>query len=174
MRFVTGNRVFGLTAIVWSLLFLLCFSIAGPSAFADRLPGTACPQGFSCFSIEPRDGACQHPAVVLDEQTKSTRYDGDRFSRAYEKACIAKAGSLVARRGSELHLKLGNGATKSYKDRRAGCENGTYTGCKTYVLYDYFPEQGLLLIHVGYPSEQNRSAVGPARPQTTLPAGDSS
>src|SRR5579871_4573645 len=143
-----------LTAVAWSFLFSLCFSIAGSSAFADPLPGAACAPGFACFLNEPRDGACEHPAIVLDEQTKSTRYEGDRFSRAYEKSCIVKASSLVTRRGAELRLKLSNGAMKSYKDKQAGCENGFYASCKTYLLYDYFPEHGLFLIHVGYNESQ--------------------
>jgi hypothetical protein len=49
---------------------------------------------------------------------------------------------------------LGDGATKSYKDKQAGCENGSYASCKTYLLYDYFPEHGLFLIHVGYNENQ--------------------
>jgi len=156
MRFASSNLAFISNAIAWSFLVALFFSIAGSNAFADVLPGAACPPGFTCFSIEPRDGACQHPAVVLDEQTKSTRYEGNPFSRAYEKACIAKTSSSVTRHGTELHLKLGNGATKLYKDKqsKAACETGPNAGCKTYLLYDYFPEHGLFLIHVGYDESQ--------------------
>ena len=118
MRFASSDLVFISNAIAWLFFIALCFSVGGSKAFAGILPGTTCPPGFTCFSIEPRDGVCQHPAVVLDEQTKSTRYEEDRFSRAYEKACVAKTSSLVTRQGTELLLKLGTGATKRYKDKQ--------------------------------------------------------
>jgi hypothetical protein len=142
--------------IAWAFLVALCFSMGGSNAFADMLTGATCPPDFTCFSIEPRDGACLHPAIVLDEQTKSTMYEGDRFSRAYEKACIAKTNSLVTRRGSELRLKLGNGTVKLYNDfnGKAACENGPDANCKTYLLYDYFPEHRLFLVHIGYDEDQ--------------------
>jgi hypothetical protein len=156
MRFAPTYRTFIFNSLACSFFAVLCFSTGGSNAFADILPGAACPPGFTCFSIEPRDGACQHPAVVLDEKTRSTRYEGDRFSRAYEKACVAKTNSLVTRQGTELRLKLGNGATKLYKDKKSkvACENGAYASCKTYLLYDYFPDHGLFLVHVGYNESQ--------------------
>lgn len=110
------------------------------------------PPDFTCLAPEPRDGACQHPALVLDAQTKSTRYEGDRFSRAYEKACIAKTGSSAVRRAGELRLRFNNGSSRIYKDNqsKAACDNGPYQNCKKYILYDYFPEHRLFLVNVGY------------------------
>jgi hypothetical protein len=88
---------------------------------------------------------------------KATRYDGDRFSRAYEKDCIAKANSSVVRQGGELRLKFNNGASKVYKDNqsKAACDKGPYESCRRYIFYDYFPEHGLFLVNVGlYESEE--------------------
>jgi len=81
------------------------------------------------------------------------RYDGDEFSPTYEKACIAHAGSSVVRRGSELHLKFKNGRSKVYKDNKVACEEGG-ARCKHYVLYDYFPDPRLFLIHAEYWEQQ--------------------
>jgi hypothetical protein len=135
--------------MVWPISIALALSIGGSSAFAEILPGATCPPDFTCFPPEPRDGACQHPALVFDAKTKATRYEGDRFSRAYEKGCIAQANSSAVRRGRELRLKLSDGASKVYKDEPA-CENGPYERCKRYILYDYFPEHRLFLVNVGY------------------------
>lgn len=128
----------------------LCASMGASNAFAATSSDVPCPAGFSCFLSEPRDGACPHPAIVLDEQAKSTRWDSDPYSRAFEKSCIPKTGTLAARRGGELRLTLGNGAVKLYKDNQKACEKGPYDSCKTYMLYDYFPESRLLLVHVTY------------------------
>ena len=133
----------------------LVLSTGTTSACAEVAPGQSCPPDFSCFLVEPRDGACPHPAVVLDEASKSTKYDGDRFSRAYEKACIAKTSSAVIRRDLRLRLKFGNGSSRTYKDthNQAQCEQHQ-DSCILYVLYDYFPEHGLFLVHVGYNENQ--------------------
>ena len=90
------------------------------------------------------------------------RYDGDRFSPIYEKACIARAKSSAVRRGGELRLKFDNGASKTYKDNlsKAACEQGPYERCRQYVLYDYFPQHGLFLVHVGYFESQEWLLVG--------------
>lgn len=141
---------------VRSILIALVLPISGSNAVAEILPGATCPPEFTCLSPEPRDGVCPHPALVLDARTKSTHYEGDRFAHAYEKACIAKSNSLVARRGPELRLRLSNGAVKLYKDNlsKKACEGGPYESCKTHVLYDYFPEHGLFLVRVGYNESQ--------------------
>lgn len=39
---------------------------------------------------------------------------------------------------------------KLYRDNQKACEKGPYDSCKTYMLYDYFPESRLLLVHVTY------------------------
>jgi hypothetical protein len=79
------------------------------------------------------------------------RYDGDEFSPTYEKACIAHASSSAVRRGSELRLTFKNGRSKVYKDSwgKAACEAGNER-CKRYVLYDYFYEPRLFLIHAEF------------------------
>jgi len=84
------------------------------------------------------------------------RYSDDRFSRAYEKACIATANPAVVRQGGELRLRFKNGASKLYRDNKskAACEKGHYESCRTYILYDYFPERGLFLVNVGYHESQ--------------------
>lgn len=134
------------------LLGALSASMGASNAFAETSLDASCPAGFRCHLSEPRDGACPHPAIVLDEQAKSTRYESAPYSRASEKACIPKTGALVTRRGGELRLTLGNGAVKLYKDNQSkkACEKGPYESCKTYLLYDYFPEPRLLLVHVMY------------------------
>ncbi|MBR0756568.1 hypothetical protein JQ604_30690 [Bradyrhizobium jicamae] len=137
------------TAILLGALFS---SIGGRTVFAETVSSTTCPPGFSCVKPYPQDGACQHPAIVLDEKAKTGSYASDPYSRASEKACIAKTKSLTARRGGELRLKLANGAMKLYKDNqtKAACAGASYESCKSYMLYDYFPEHGLLLVHVMY------------------------
>jgi hypothetical protein len=74
----------------WSMSAELTLSIGGSTAGAEILSGPTCPP-FHLFSYAPRDGACRHPEAVLDAETKSTSYQGDRFSRDSEKACIAQA-----------------------------------------------------------------------------------
>jgi hypothetical protein len=86
-----------------------------------------------------------NPGIILDAQAKSTRYDGDRFSRANEKACIGQTDASALRRGCELRLQLGNGAAKTYRDA-PGCDKEPGR-CKNYLLYDYFPENRLFLIN---------------------------
>jgi len=100
----------------------------------------------------PLDGICQHPAMVLDDNAKSDRYESDPFSHAVEKACLAKMGPQAGRRGDELRLKLSNGAVKLYKDdpNKKACESGQSDRCKSYMLYDYFPEARAFLVHVMY------------------------
>lgn len=132
------------------LLGVLSASVGASTAFAENSPDAPCPAGFRCFLSEPRDGACPHPAIVLDEQAKSTRYESDPYSRTFEKTCIAKAGALATRRGGELRLTLGNSALKLYKDNQKACEKGPYDSCKSYMLYDYFPGHQLLLLRVLY------------------------
>ncbi len=134
------------------ILCALFASIGACNAFAETSSDAPCPADFSCVKPYPRDGACQHPAIVLDEKTKSGGYESDPYSRAFEKACIPKTGALATRRGGELRLTLGNGAVKLYKDNQSkkACEKGPYESCKTYLLYDYFPEHRLLLVHVLY------------------------
>jgi hypothetical protein len=130
------------------LVGALSASMGASIAFAETSSDAPCPADFACVPPLPRDGACQHPAIVLAEKTKTGGYEDDPFSRAFEKACIAKTGALAARRGGELRLTLGNGAVKLYKDNQKACEKGPYGSCKNYMLYDYFPEDRLLLVHL--------------------------
>jgi hypothetical protein len=121
-------------------------------ASAEFLPGTPCPDGYTCFSAEPRDGVCQHADVILDEKIKATRIDGDRFSRERERACIMQTAGSVARGGAGLHLKFDNGKSRLLKDK-ADCERNP-DGCERYSLYDYFPKDRLFLVHdQGYESD---------------------
>jgi hypothetical protein len=121
-------------------------------ASAEFLPGTPCPDGYTCFSAEPRDGVCQHADVILDEKIKATRIDGDRFSRERERACIMQTAGSVARGGAGLHLKFDNGKSRLLKDN-ADCERNP-DGCERYSLYDYFPKDRLFLVHdQGYESD---------------------
>jgi hypothetical protein len=117
---------------------------------AEVLPGATCPPDFNCLPPEPRDRVCRHPALVFEKEIKAMRYDGDQFSPAYEKACIAHANSSVVRRGGELRLKFENGRSKVYKDSwgKAACEEGRNKRCEHYVFYDYFPDSKLFLVHV--------------------------
>jgi hypothetical protein len=152
MKFSSGGFALSSWIVVWSICVALSLSTGGSTAIAQILPGAKCPSDFTCLPSEPRDGVCQHPLLVLDPQTKSIRYEGDRFSRAGEKACIVKTNSLATHRGAELTLKLSNGTAKVYKDNqsKAACEGGPYESCKTYMLYDFFPEHGLFLVNVAY------------------------
>jgi hypothetical protein len=130
----------------------LSTSVVACNAFAEGSSDALCPSDFSCVKPYPRDDACRHPVIVLDEKTKTGGYDSAPYSRAFEKACIPKTGALATRRGGELRLSLGDGAVKLYKDNQSkkACEKGPYESCKTYMLYDYFPEHRLFLIHVMY------------------------
>jgi hypothetical protein len=138
---------------LWSIAITLALSIGGSGARAEFLPGATCPPDFSCFSPEPRDGACRNPTIFFDQKLKSTRYEGGRFSRANEKACMAKTNSSASRRGGTLRLTFGNGSTRTYQDNFSPKVCGgqrPYEICKRYVLYDYFPENGLFLVNIGY------------------------
>jgi hypothetical protein len=134
-----------------SISIVLALSMGGTTALAEILPGATCPPDYNCFSIEPRDGACRHPTIILDAKVKGYRYEDSPFSETYENVCIAQTNTLAVRRGLELRLKIGNGTSKAYKNNfdAAGCERHQGS-CKTYFLYDYFPEHGLFLINVGY------------------------
>jgi hypothetical protein len=140
---------------IWPISVALVLSTAGSTALAEPLAGTTCPPDFTCFPVAPRDGACRHPAVILDTEVKGTRYEDSPFSPVYEKACIAQTNSSAVRRGLELRLKFGNGASRVYKNifTEAECEQHQDT-CKTYFLYDYFPDHRLFLINVGYNESQ--------------------
>jgi hypothetical protein len=144
---------------MWTISIVLVFSTAGSSAFAETLQGATCPPDFTCPAPAPRDGACRHPALILDAKLKATRYESSPFSPTVEKACIAQANSSAVRRGRELRLKLGNGASKVYRDEVA-CEKGPYERCKRYVLYDYFPDHKLFLVNVGYYESDEWFLVG--------------
>jgi hypothetical protein len=150
MRFVSIRFRLILATVAWPFLVVLCSLVGGSNAHAESSPGATCPPGFSCFPFPPRDGACKHPAIILDEQAKATRYEDNPFSREYETACIAQANSSAVRQGLELRLKFGDGASKVYEDNydEASCEQHQ-EDCKQYVLYDYFPEHGLFLVNVG-------------------------
>jgi len=121
-------------------------------ASAEFLPGMPCPDGYTCFSAEPRDGVCQHPKVVLDEAIKATRVDGDQFSQEGERACITQTAGSVVRAAAGLRLKLDNGKSKLFKDK-ADCEQDA-DACERFSLYDYFPKDRLFLVHdQGYESD---------------------
>jgi hypothetical protein len=142
-------------AVVRTLLAALALSLDMSGAIAEYLPGTPCPEGYSCFPAEPRDGVCQHPDVVLDEKMRATRVDGDRFSKQRERACIAKTSGSVARSGAGLRLKFDSGKSRLLKDE-ADCERDDPDAhCKLYSLYDYFTKDRLFLIHLqSYESDQ--------------------
>lgn len=130
--------------------------VSTPAVADETVSSATCPRGFYCFSLEPRDGACRHPAVIFDQKEKSTRYEGDRFSSAYEKACVAQTDSSAVRRGLEFRQKFRNRTSRVYKNNNytaAECEQHQ-NSCKTYFLYDYFPEHSLFLINVGYNESQ--------------------
>ena len=76
-------------AIAGPLFISLLLSAHGECAFAE-IVGATCPPDFTCFPPEPRDGACEHPALVLDTKSKSMHYDSDKSSEEYEKTCIAQ------------------------------------------------------------------------------------
>lgn len=129
------------------------FATIGPSDASEEASSDApCPADFTCVKPYPRDGACRHPAIILEEKTKSGGYESDPYSRVFEKACIPKTGALATRRGGELRLTLGNGAVKLYKDNqnKKACAKGPYESCKSYMLYDYFPGPRFFLVHVLY------------------------
>ncbi|WP_050043555.1 hypothetical protein [Bradyrhizobium sp. LTSPM299] len=137
--------------IVCTLLAALGLLLGVSTAFAEFLPGTPCPDGYTCFSVIPRDGMCQHPDVVLDEEMKVTRFDGDQFSQERERACIMQTAGAVVRSGAGLHLKFDNAKSRLIKDK-ADCERNPDT-CELYSLYDYFPKGRLFLVHdQGYES----------------------
>jgi hypothetical protein len=90
--------------------------------------------------------------VVLDEKLKTTRIDGDPFSRERERACIMQTAGSVVRGGAGLRLRLDHGKSRLFKDK-ADCERNPDT-CELYSLYDYFPEGRLFLVHdQGYESD---------------------
>ncbi|WP_257169827.1 hypothetical protein [Bradyrhizobium sp. SRS-191] len=135
-------------ALLPALVLLCC----APEAYAEFLPGTPCPEGYTCFSAEPRDGVCKHPDVILDDKLKATRVDGDQFSPDSERACIMQTTGAVVRRAAGLQLKLDNGKVKSFKDK-PNCERHPDT-CELFSLYDYFPKSRLFLVHdQGYESD---------------------
>jgi len=127
-------------------------SLGVSNAFAENATDAPCPTDFSCVKPYPSDGACRHPAIIRDEKTKSEGYESDPYSRAFEKACIPKTGSLATRSGGVLRLTLGSGAAKLYKDNQSkrACAKGPYESCRSYLLYDYFPAPRLFLVHVMY------------------------
>lgn len=119
---------------------------------AEYRPGTPCPDGYTCFSAEPRDGVCKHPDVVLDNKLKVTRFDSDQFSPESESACIKQTTGAAVRGGAGLRLKLDNGKIRLFKDK-ADCERHP-DSCEIYSLYDYFPMGRLFLVHdQGYESD---------------------
>jgi hypothetical protein len=139
-------------AIIPAFLAALGLLFGTCEASAEFLPGTPCPDGFTCFSAEPRDGVCQHPNVILDEEMKATRFDGDQFSAERERACIMQAAGSVVRSSAGPHLKLDNAKSRLFKDK-ADCERNP-DACERYSLYDYFPKDRLFLVHdQGYESD---------------------
>jgi hypothetical protein len=132
-----------------SSIALIFLSLSACAALAgnDDLAGTCRPSG----CVPPRDGICEHPKIVVEEG--SPRYESDPTSRSYEKKCIARSKSFAMRRGGELRLSFGNRTTRTYKDNlsKKACEQGgPYESCRQYMLYDFFPEHDLFLIHIGY------------------------
>ena len=141
------GRVFDGPAQLFALAMLVL--AGGWPAGAEPMPA-ACSPANCTIPPEPRDGACRHPALLTDKS--GTHYEGDRFSPADEAVCIAITHSKASRRGGELHLSFDNGISKVYKDNqsKAACEGGAYESCRKYVLYDYFPARGLLLLHLQF------------------------
>jgi hypothetical protein len=134
------------------VLAALGLLLGAREASADFLPGTPCPDGFTCFSAEPRDGACKHPDVVLDQEMKVTRVDGNQFSPERERACLQQTAGSAIRSSAGLHLKLDNAKSRLFKDK-ADCERSPDT-CERFSLYDYFPNGRLFLVHEqGYESD---------------------
>src|SRR6516225_8221881 len=84
-------------------------------ASAEFPPGTPCPDGYTCFSAEPRDGVCKHPDVVLDDKLKATRVEGDPFSPESERSCINQTTGAVVRGSAGLQLKLDNAKIRLFK-----------------------------------------------------------
>ncbi|WP_313754117.1 hypothetical protein [Bradyrhizobium sp. WYCCWR 12699] len=140
------------THIATGFLTALALLLGACEASAEFLPGNPCPDGYTCFSAEPRDGVCKHPDVVLDDKLKVTRFENDQFSPERERACIGQTTGAVVRGGAGLQLKLDNGKMKLFKDK-ADCERNPDT-CEIFSLYDYFPKDRLFLVHdQGYESD---------------------
>jgi hypothetical protein len=117
-------------------------------AFAEPVSDSACPANEkACTSLphEFRDGACRHPAF----NKEGTGYEASPISPPYEKACIAIAGSSAVRRSNELRLKFDNGTSHVFKDK-AACKKESDPKCVSYMLYDFFPQTALFLVHVSY------------------------
>lgn len=142
----------GSASSISALLSAMALLWGASEASAEFLPGTPCPEGYTCFSPEPRDGVCKHPDVILDDKLKVTRIDGDPFSPESERACIDQAAGAVVRGRAGLQLKLDNGKVRLFKDK-GNCERNPDT-CEIYSLYDYFPKGRLFLVHdQGYESD---------------------
>jgi hypothetical protein len=134
------------SCVAFVLLILSAHSaLAGNGEAPKRLCSPA-----DGWCMPPQDGSCEHPKVIFEGDYP--RYDGNPFSRDYEKQCILRTKSFAERRGGELRLIFGNGAMRAYKDNRSAkaCEKGPYESCKDYMLYDFFSEHDLFLIHIGY------------------------
>ena len=139
------------TSLLTASLAALALSLSACEA-AEFLPGTPCPDGYTCLSAQPRDGACKHPDMVLDDKLKATRFASDPFSPESEPACIMQTSGAVVRGRAGLQLKLDNSKTRSFKDK-PDCERNPDT-CQLFSLYDYFPESRLFLVHdQGYESD---------------------
>jgi hypothetical protein len=140
----------------WTCVVLMLLTLSAPGALAgsSEAPKRLCSPALG-WCMPPQDGGCEHPKVIFEGS--HPRYDGNPFSRGYEKPCILRAKSFAERRGGELQLTFGNGTTRAYKDNRnskvCGAQGG-YEDCKRYMLYDFFPEHGLFLINVGYSESQ--------------------
>lgn len=126
-------------AFVSAFLAALGLLLGACEASAEFLPGTPCPDGFTCFSAEPRDGVCQHPDVILDKEMKVTRWDGDQFAPERERACIMRTAGSVVRSDAGLHLKLDNAKSRSFKDK-ADCERNP-DNVRTLLALRLFPER---------------------------------
>lgn len=79
------------------------------------------------------------------------------ISAELERKCISQTGSSAARDGRSLRLKFRDGTTRIYQDHVLDDLNDTdrcdlaepYATCRSYELYDYFPQHELFLINVG-------------------------
>jgi hypothetical protein len=108
-------------------LYFLLFSLGGVcSASAQESP------------VPVYEGICEH-----DPQSYS-------ISDVLEQKCISQTGSSAARDGHSLQLKFRDGTARTYQDNLSeGCDLvEPYATCRDYVLYDYFPQHELFLIHV--------------------------
>jgi hypothetical protein len=140
------------TSIRTAFLAALALLLGTCEASAEFLPGTPCPDGYACFSAEPRDGVCKHPDVVIDDKLKATRLDGDQFSPESERACINQTTGAAVRGSAGLQLRLDNRKIRLFKDK-GNCERNPDT-CEIFLLYDYFPRGRLFLVHdQGYESD---------------------